>query len=242
MNKSQRDYARDMRRRDREMRKQDMRRRNSRGQFMRDREMDGRNPYGSRGGCVVDRNIDYGRNGNGQEMRMGDYRQSNVRNDYGSRRFNDEMNNGDYERSREYYGVYGDTPFHIQGVENYYSDRNYDMRMRDYGETDRLSKDDLEDWCEDLMSELDQEEKEVFKMDRVIQKAKEMGVQFGKHFDEEEFYVLALALYDDYKKTIGKNSVEMTILLTKDWLHDKDSALKGGEKLAVYYDEIVTAD
>lgn len=247
MNRRERDYARDMRRRDRAMRREDMaRRRNARGQYMSDRGMD----YGRR---------DY------NDMRGSDYRQSSRGRDYGSHEmYPDERYDRGYERNREYRGTYGNTPFYMNETQRY----EHDMRRGDYGDMARsrdyadygdyarggrrdygdmrdygecLSKDDLEDWIEELMQELDHEEKEVFKMDKVIHKAEEMGVEF-KHFNKHEFYALVLALYDDYKKTIGKNSIEMTILLSRDWMNDKDSALKGGEKLCAYFDEIVNAD
>jgi hypothetical protein len=59
-----------------------------------------------------------------------------------------------------------------------------------------------------------------------------------KDFGEKEFEVAVLMVYTDYKRTIGKN-VDMAIRLAYDWLVDEDVAVKGAEKLAVYYDCIV---
>lgn len=268
MDRRERDYARDMRRRDREMSRDMRRRRNSRGQFMSDRAMgDGRNPYGSRGGYVVsNRGMDYGRDYN--DMRGADYRQSYDRGDYGSHGQSDYARNDyGYERNREYRGSYGNTPFHMTETQRYdhnmhggdygdmrgrdygdYGDMRrggrrdygYDMRMGDYGKGgEKLSKDDIEDWVEKLMHELSPEEKEMFKMDKVLQRAKEMGIEFGREFDENEFYCTVLMCYTDYKKTIGKGNLEGALSLSKDFLLDEDSPIKGGEKLATYYDEII---
>lgn len=44
--------------------------------------------------------------------------------------------------------------------------------------------------------------------------------------------------FSDYKQTIG-NNIDLAIKLAYDWLSDKDVKVKGAEKLAVYYDEIV---
>ena len=92
---------------------------------------------------------------------------------------------------------------------------------------------------EKLINELEHDEKEMFKMDRVLQRAKDMGIKFDKEYDEHEFYVTVLMSYTDYKKTIGKGNMEGSLSLAKEFLEDEDSPIKGGEKLAVYYDEIV---
>ena len=46
----------------------------------------------------------------------------------------------------------------------------------------------------------------------------------------------------DYGKTVGMNNIDQMLRMAYDWLDDKDSAIKGSEKLAVYYDEIICAD
>lgn len=134
--------------------------------------------------------------------------------------------------------------------------RSYDMRGRDYGYPmydmrggrdygyddygdygETLSEKELEHWCEKLKKKLDEQEKQMFNKDILAQKTKQMNLQM-KGFGEKELEVATLMAYTDYKKTIGKNP-DMAIRLAYDWLTDDDVAVKGAEKLAVYYDEIV---
>lgn len=46
-------------------------------------------------------------------------------------------------------------------------------------------------------------------------------------------------MYTDYKNTLGKGNVDIYIRLAKDFLCDEDASVKYGEKLAVYYEDIV---
>ena len=137
--------------------------------------------------------------------------------------------------------------------------RNYDMRGRDYGYPmhgehyppydygypyddygdygETLSEKELDHWCEKLKKQLDDQEKQMFHKDIISQKAKSMGMQM-QGFGEKELEVATLMVYTDYKRTIGKNP-DMAIRLAYDWLTDDDVAVKGAEKLAVYYDCIV---
>ena len=105
----------------------------------------------------------------------------------------------------------------------------------DYGET--LSDKELDHWCEKLKKHLDDQEKQMFHKDIIAQKAKQMGMQMHG-FGEKELEVATLMAYTDYKDVIGRNP-DMAIRLGYDWLKDDDVAVKGAEKLAVYYDEIV---
>lgn len=124
--------------------------------------------------------------------------------------------------------------------------RNYDMRGRDYGYDygypmgdygETLSEKELDHWCEKLKKHLDDQEKQMFHKDIIAQKAKQMGMQMHG-FGEKELEVATLMAYTDYKDVIGRN-VDTAIRLGYDWLKDDDVAVKGAEKLAVYYDCIV---
>lgn len=167
---------------------------------------------GSRGG---------GRGRGGDRGDMGDYGYSDMRggdmrrSDYG------DMARGDRgDMARGDYGDYGEDDY------------------GDYGET--LSEEELEKWGKKLKSELDEREKQMFSKDAIMQKARQMGKPM-EGFAEKELEVATLMVYTDYKNTIGQNP-DLAIKLAFDWLSDKDAAVKGAEKLAVYYDCIVEGE
>ena len=130
------------------------------------------------------------------------------------------------------------------GRRDYGYDMNYDMRGRydygydyagDYGEN--LTEEELKRWCQKMMSELDEREKQMFSKVAILQRAKNMGIQFDK-FSEMEFYINVIKNYTDHKKSIGENP-DMAIKLAKDDFFDEDGRYKGSEWLAVYYDTFV---
>jgi hypothetical protein len=121
-----------------------------------------------------------------------------------------------------------------------YADYGYDYGY-DYGEgSERLSEKELEHWCKKLKEQLDEREKQMFSKEMISQKAKQMGKSM-EGFSEKELEVATLMVYTDYKNSIGQNP-DLAIKLAFDWLTDKDVAVKGGEKLAVYYDCIVEGE
>lgn len=227
---------------------------------------DGRNPYGSRGGYVV-RNKPR-RDREMMDRGTGDYEV--YKSEYNTRR-NSDYNTGEYNPrdsvyNRELYGYYGDTPFEIKrnypmrdhnmNYEHDYRrnedythddyarrgryDYGYDYRM-DYGEESGLSKEELDEWVEELTEKFDTREKEMFKKDKIMKRAEDLGIKF-EHFKPEEFYTTAVMLYTDFKKTLGTANVDIYLKLAKDWLMDDDVEMKYGEKLAAYYDNVVMAD
>ena len=119
-------------------------------------------------------------------------------------------------------------------------DYGYDMRYDyagDYGET--LNKEELEHWCKKMMSELQDREKQMLSKEIILQKAKNMGIEF-EGFNEMEYYVNVVKNYTDHKKSIGEN-VDMAMKLARDDFFDEDGEYKGSEWLAVYYDTFVDA-
>ncbi len=234
--------------------------RNSRGEFMSRGRGRGRGRRGDRGmdygmdGRVIrsyprmdyasDMNYDMARDRDMRSMdyRGGDYRGGQMRGD------------GHYPQSQ------GATYYPIQAMgtfEGYYGmpqedygrgrDYGYDMRGRrdygydygypygDFGET--LSEQELDEWCHKLKGQLDEREKQMFSKEIISQKSKQMGKQM-EGFGEKELEVATLMIYTDYKNSIGQN-LDLAIKLAYDWLTDKDVKVKGAQKLAVYYDEIV---
>jgi hypothetical protein len=111
----------------------------------------------------------------------------------------------------------------------------HDYGYGDYGET--LSDEELKKFCERLRKNLTEQEKQMFSKEALMQKAKSMGRPM-EGFSEKEVEVVAIMLLDDYKKSLGANP-DLMVKLAFDWLDDKDAKVRGAEKLAVYYDEIV---
>lgn len=128
--------------------------------------------------------------------------------------------------------------------------RDYESDMRrgqrdyagDYGET--LTKEEIEHWKKKLMEEVDDKEKHFFNKETISQKARQMGIQF-KEYNEEELALATLMVYTDYCKSlkplVGSN-MDIYVKLARDFLEDKDASVKGGEKLAVYHDCIVSEE
>jgi hypothetical protein len=168
---------------------------------------------------------------------------------------NDMAVNGNYGNHQGYDGHH--TPMQNQGMtyypieamgtfNGYYgmnpqSDHAMNGRRNmggDYGET--LSEKDLEKWCKKLKEQLDEREKQMFSKEAISKHAKTIGRQM-EGFTEKELEVATLMIYTDYKHSIGQN-LDLAVRLAFDWLNDKDASVKGGEKLAVYYDCIVEGD
>jgi hypothetical protein len=235
----------------------------------RDRRMmrDGRNPYGSRGGYVVSsRRGDRASSGRGRSMGRG---RDGYTGDLADPLYNERKRiveesmgqypiHSDYEyatdydkashgRNVMYEGRYGNTPFEYNRREdyNYGRDYMYDYDMmdynyeRDYGDT--LNEEEIHRWCMKLKNKLDPKDKEMFSKEKVMKKAEAMGIPF-EEFTEEELYLTTLMMYTDYNKTLGSANLDIYMKLAKDWLMDDDVEVRGSEKLAKYYDEIVMGD
>lgn len=239
------------------------RRRGDRGMDYADYERDmARGGRGSRGGRPM---RDYGdMRGDGRVIRS--YPTMDYGNDYNYDMARGDMDGHHYPQGQgsTYYpiqamgtfeGYYGmpeqDYARGGRGRQDYGYDMRYDMRSRrdygydygdddygDYGET--LSEEELDKWCKKLKGQLDEREKQMFSKEMISQKAKQMGKPM-EGFGEKELEVATLMVYTDYKQTIGQNP-DLAIKLAFDWLNDKDVAVKGAEKLAVYYDCIVEGE
>ena len=213
---------------------------------------DGRNPYGSRGGYVSSRR------GRGRDRAMDsryDYPEydsrydSNYSGKYGNQDHHYPMEHyGEHHRPMQYemYGVGGMRPMNDYGYDmNYDMARNrrrmrdysyemyYDYDMNDYEHEDKEWKKHLKKWQEEL------KHYDRFNMpkEQVIHSAKQMNVNFD-NYNEEEFYTTYLMIISDYDNQLIPSPQE-AILFAKEFLHDKDSKLKGSEKLCAYYYEVV---
>lgn len=122
------------------------------------------------------------------------------------------------------YGVGGIMPMN-------YAQKDYDYGY-DYASEEKEWKEHLKKWCEEL------KRYDRFNMpkEQVIQNAKQMGIEFDK-YNEEEFLTTYYMVMSDYPSIA--NEPHTYISLAKDWLEDKDSKLKGSEKLCAYYYEVI---
>lgn len=112
------------------------------------------------------------------------------------------------------------------------------MRDRHKTEESKLPEEDIEKWTKSLLSELEDRDRQQLKMDTILKRAQDMGIQFEK-FTPEEFYVTVVMLYSDLSKAMGAVSMDNWLKAAKAWLCDPDAALRYGKKLAAYYEEIV---
>lgn len=217
---------------------------------------DGRNPYGSRGGYVsssrrggrgrdrADMNYDMARGGNrdyrgyDRTMDMG-YDYAKYSGGYGSG-YNSQRGNQDGHYPYERYGEHNrpmDFEMYGYGVGG--------IRPMDYGmypypdyaseDMEKEWKEHLKKWCEEL------KRYDRFNMpkDQIIQNARQMGLKF-ENYNEEEFLTTYYMVISDDEDSLISNP-QMAIIMAKNWLEDKDSKLKGAEKLSAYYYEVINA-
>lgn len=220
--------------------------------YMRRRRMDGRNPYGSRGGYVTTRRPRRDRNEDYRYDRDREYRgRRDHREDYEPRYRRDY---DDIDRSVDVVGYYGATPFSMRGRAGY-DDYAYTSGISenvdrvdgyyyppmppiyDY-EGGYLTDDEMMHWQRRMKESLPESEAEGISREKVLKRAKDMGLEFDK-FSENEFYTAFLMSYTDNYKTFGKSALDTYIRLAKNFLCDDDAGVRYGEKLATYYDAIV---
>lgn len=213
--------------------------RNARGEFRRRRR-------GDRG---MNYEMDMARGGRGSLANRG-------RSDYGDYDYGDMRMDGHYGRQGGYEpvefmgycnGYYGmpEQDYRMGGRRDYGYDMRYDMRggrdygydydYGDYGET--LSEQELEHFNKKLLSQLTEQEKQMLSKEAVMQRAKALNRPM-EGFGEKELYTATLMWYTDNKEFFGQN-VDFAVKGGYAFLADKDVKVKGAEKLAVYYDEIV---
>ena len=230
--------------------------RNSRGEFIS--RWRGRGRRGDRGMGYEDMRGD-------MRMRDGRVIRSYPRMDYGEDMRRGDMRGGDYAMDGHYPQGQGATYYPIQAMgtfEGYYGmpEQDYGRGRRDYGMNDyrggygrrdygdygyddygdygeTLSEKELEHWNKKLMEQLDEREKQMFHKDTIMQKIKQMGKPM-EGFGEKELYTATLMSYTDDKEFIGQNP-DLAIKLGYAFLSDKDTIVRGAEKLCVYFDEIV---
>lgn len=180
---------------------------------------DRRNPYGSRGGYVRDRE-DMARGRNRRYDRAMD-----ERHDYA------EYDRGDYRRyDREYED------------ERDYRDYEYDREHRrdyEYEEDYASEKKDYEKKLKEWIQELKRKDRFGSSKEDIIRKAKSMDVKFDD-FDEDEFYAVYLMMVSDYKHVA--NDPHHYLAMAKEWLTDDDVEMTGSDKVCAYLYTIVLGE
>jgi hypothetical protein len=156
----------------------------------------------------------------GGDMAGGDMRSGVIRNDYGYPMGVPYMQYPYYNYPRGYVdrGDYGD-----------------------YGET--LSVDELEKWDKKLLKKVEEKYKPFFTKENIVQRAKQKGFEM-KEFGENELLTASLMQYTDlchYLKPFVGENLDAYIAAGYAFLVDDDAGVKGAEKLAVYYDNVVDA-
>jgi hypothetical protein len=231
-----------------------------------DYNMDGRNPYGSRGGYVDSRS-----RGRDYDMAM-DHRDygSEYRGGYDSRRdYNSYGSDGHrgYEQRREpsrsmerearpmQYEIYGyggmkpkDYRSDYRGDYNDYNDYRGDYRdYRDYrgdyggydGSGDYSSDKEYQEDLEKWTQKLQKKDKFRLPKQEVLNKARTMKASFDG-YSEEEFYTVYLMIVSDNLDEITEP--HLAIAMAKKWLEDDDIAVSPSEKLCIYMYEIVMGE
>lgn len=122
------------------------------------------------------------------------------------------------------------------GYDRAYEDSRRGGRRDGHGK--RLSEEKVEKWIKSLLSEMEDRDRQQMKMDAVLKRAQDMGIEFEK-FSPEEFYATVLMVFTDFSKALGSNALDTYIKMAKLWLCDPDASVRYSKKLAAYYDNIV---
>ncbi len=129
--------------------------------------------------------------------------------------------NRDYARYD--YGYRNDEAYEYQG----YADMFKDMK---------LTRDDLERWNKKI-----ERETKCWKAEQLMPYIRKYNdIRFDR-YTEEEFVMAVNMLHSDYRQALGDDP-DIYVKLAKLFLEDKDSSVKGSERLALYYNWFVDCD
>lgn len=212
----------------------------------RDRTMDGRNPYGSRGGYVRsdkamdNRNYDSERDSRNYDRNNSDYRGQDYHRSY-------EQSRESYRPMQyEMYGVGGLRPRmndyndyghdYARGSRRDYNDYNdYGNYDRDYAAEEESYKKELKE----LTHKLKKTDRFNLGEEEIIKKAKSMGIKFDD-YNEEEYIATYYMMQSDFPGIA--NDPHSYLAMAKSFLEDKDAKLQGSEKLCKYIYAIVLGE
>ena len=216
--------------------------------FLSRSSRDMRNPYGSRGGYVMngrrDRNYDYYA-GNGSMDYARQPRSSNGDRyypmyDYAMGSNYSQSNRQSYGRDANYDMNY--YPVRRMGYFDYNTyGSDYDMRGgRDYGENEyKLNPSEMRKWEHELKN-ADGSHGAKFDVNQVQQIAQQLGIRFNE-FSPELLTTMTNVMYSDYSNAI-KTDVAGYVKMAEAFLCDDDFDGTPDEKAYLYYTAIVNKD
>lgn len=117
--------------------------------------------------------------------------------------------------------------------DDYRDDYRGDYRQDDYQDNEYME--DLHDWIESLKKD----DKFGMSMEQVIQHAKTIGANFNDYC-EEELYAIYLANVSDYGDIITDPTIFIRMAIN--FMTDKDSVVKGSEKVCEYLYTFIMED
>ena len=187
---------------------------------------------------------------NGRTHRGGTYNISGSydrRNPYGSAggyvRDHENRSGAEHERYREhdYRGSDYNSGYYHSG--DYHGGYGYNPYMMDYSRYDRKAEREAEhEYYEELdkwINKLKRKNKFNINESQVIDMAKRINLKMDD-YDEKEFYATFLMMVSDYGKVSA--DPQAFIEMSKAFLEDDDTELKGSEKLCKYLYAIVLDD
>lgn len=193
--------------------------------FVRDMLMnrrDSRNPYGPRGGYVMNR-------GPRRMDRMHEPEMERYGDDYARGRRNNDYNYSDsrrdYNRQEDRGYGYGFGMFDYDTEDYMYMDGHY-----------KLSNKEIKKWERDLEN-ADGSRGPKYTMEQVHQFAQQFGIKFDE-FSPELLTAITNMFYSDYCKVLG-NDLTVYVKLAKAFLEDDDFDGSPEEKAYLYYTCIV---
>ena len=146
----------------------------------------------------------------------------------------------DYGRNHPIYNGqgYANQVADYERGQQYHDYRKYDM-SRDYGHTEygKMSREDIERWCESLENN-DGTRGKHFKKDQVEHAVKQSGIDVHRFGGMEVFCMTMNMMYADYctvAKKFGADTPVFYAEMAKAFLEDKDFRGSGEEKLWLYY-------
>lgn len=205
------------------------------------RSRDRRNPYGSRGGYIMNdrRGHDYAYDRMGDMARDGQYSDAQGYRNYGRSIYPTGLSSNQYarqlDRNSDYYG---DMTRRVGYFDYNTYDQAYDMRDgRDMDHNFKLTPTEIRKWDKELKRTI---RNGGMSVDQIQQMAQQLGIRF-EEFTPELLTVTANMIESDYGETL-KGDPMLYVKLAKDFLCDEDFDGTPEEKAYLYYTAIANKE